>query len=78
MKEKEYPLICDICKKSELVSRRKIYEITITEITLNQHNQDDDIYSEGCSKKLQACEECFEDSDLNKVLKSQHRTFIVG
>jgi len=78
MKEKEYPLICDACKKSELVSERKIYEITITEITLNRENDNDDIYSEGCSKKLQVCKECFDNSDLNRILENQHRTFVIG
>lgn len=78
MKEKEYPLVCDVCKKSELASKRKIYEITITEIMLNRENDNDDIYAEGCSKKLQVCKECFDNSYLNKILKNQHRTFVVG
>jgi len=75
-KEKEYPLVCDVCKQSEIVSNRKLYAIDITEVIISKNQNE--LYTEGCVRRLQICEECFVNSELNTILKQQKRQFVIG
>lgn len=71
---KEYPLTCDSCEVSELISKRKIYTIEVSGITLNKENNEYP-HSRGDERFLQICEHCFVNSDIDKILSKQNRQF---
>lgn len=71
----DYPLLCYFCDTISPIKERKIYEIIISEILL-----DDDINStyphkKGEIRSLQICEYCLKDSKINKVLIKENRVF---
>jgi len=70
---KEYPLLCNFCNTKQLVSKRKIYNIIVSEILLN----DDKEYphKDGDSRHLQICEDCFKNSETKTQLDKENRSF---
>lgn len=71
----DYPLRCDKCKISKPIKERKIYSISIVEISLNEDGDFNNPHKFGDNRILQICENCFETSDINKILINENRTF---
>jgi len=72
---KEYPLVCDDCGNKELLSKRKVYAIEISEIILDK-TESKYPHAKGDFRYLQICEYCFANSDIDVLLDRHDRVFM--
>jgi hypothetical protein len=64
-------LNCDNCRQMFYKSGEKMYVVDIKEVKFYDEGE----YICETSKTVQLCEKCFNENDLNNILKKQNRLF---